>query len=112
VSDDEVSQYLVHPALRPALDEWLTSRGLRVDRLPTDVAGEDSLPTYLISPGDELMEQSRREVPFIAIGNNEPIPEHLPEELKQILREKRGEDWEPPTGPGTDPARRGPGPIA
>jgi hypothetical protein len=45
-----VVQYLIHPALRPRLDEWLTSQGFQVGRLPTDVEGEDSLPTYLISP--------------------------------------------------------------
>lgn len=48
--DDQVSQYLVHPALRPRLDAWLRSQGFRVDRLPPDVEGESSLPTYLVAP--------------------------------------------------------------
>lgn len=55
MTDDEVSQYLVHPALRDRLDAWLISQGFRVDRVPPEFEGEDSLPTYLISPGDELM---------------------------------------------------------
>lgn len=84
---DEVVQYLIHPALREKLDAWLASQGLRVDRLPAEVEGDDSLPTFLVAPTDELMAS----VPFVTLGNNEPIPEHWPEELKTILREMRGE---------------------
>lgn len=49
---DQVSQYLVHPALRPRLDAWLESQGFRVDRLPADVEGEGQLPTYLVAPAE------------------------------------------------------------
>lgn len=31
------------------------------------------------------------DIPFLAIGNNEPIPENLPEELKAELRKSRNE---------------------
>lgn len=49
-SEEEVVQYLIHPALRPRLDAWLITQGLRIDRLPPDVEGEDSLPTFLVAP--------------------------------------------------------------
>jgi hypothetical protein len=54
-----VVQYLIHPALRPALDQWLASRGLRVDLLPAEMQDEDDLPTYLIAPTEELMRRAR-----------------------------------------------------
>ncbi len=31
------------------------------------------------------------DIPYIAIGNNEPIPDNLPEELKNIIRQGRRE---------------------
>lgn len=43
-----VVQYLIHPALRPFLDNWLISRGMRIDQLPRD--DEDAMSTFLISP--------------------------------------------------------------
>jgi len=56
---DEVVQYLIHPALRPRLDAWLTAQGLRVDRLPPEIEGKDSLPTFLVAVGDDLMRSIR-----------------------------------------------------
>lgn len=53
--DDTPVQYLIHAALRPQLDEWLALRGFRVDRLPPEVEGPDSLPTYLVAPDDASM---------------------------------------------------------
>ena len=42
-TDDEVIQVCIHPALRPHLERWLASRGLRLFRMPPF---EDDLPTY------------------------------------------------------------------
>lgn len=52
MTDQDVSQYLIHPALRPRLDKWLIDQGFRIDLLPLD---DDSLPTYLVAPGERLM---------------------------------------------------------
>lgn len=51
MSDDPV-QYLIHPALRPSLDAWLESRGMRVDPLPAEMQSPDQLVTYLVAPAD------------------------------------------------------------
>lgn len=46
---DEFVQYLIHPAIRDALDDWLGQRGVDMIRVPgTDE--EDDLPTYFMSP--------------------------------------------------------------
>lgn len=48
---DDVSMYLIHPALKPGLDEFLESRGLEVRRTPwLDDPDEDALPVYLVAP--------------------------------------------------------------
>jgi hypothetical protein len=47
----EVSYYMIHPNLKPRLDEWLEGQGFRVSPLPPDIAGRDKLPTFLVSPG-------------------------------------------------------------
>ena len=46
----EISQYLIHPALRPQLDAWLHEHGFRIDRLPPALEGRDTMPTFLVSP--------------------------------------------------------------
>jgi hypothetical protein len=51
-ADDEVRQLLVHPAVWPALTEWLRGRGIELGRLPMD---EEDLPTYVMVPSDALM---------------------------------------------------------
>lgn len=59
-NDGGVVQYLIHPALRADLDAWLATRNLQVIRLPAEVEGEDSLPTYLVSPTQEAMDRVLR----------------------------------------------------
>ncbi|HEY6114345.1 MAG TPA: hypothetical protein VI172_00150 [Candidatus Dormibacteraeota bacterium] len=46
--DDEVRQLLVHPAVWPHLQSWLTARG--IDLTQTQFSGDD-LPTYVMTPG-------------------------------------------------------------
>jgi hypothetical protein len=41
-----------------------------------------------VSPSLKDVEEA---VPFLAVGNSEPIPEHLPEKLKEVIREGRRE---------------------
>ena len=51
-ADDEVRQLLVHPAIWPALTEWLHARGIQLGQLPMD---DEDLPTYVMTPSDALM---------------------------------------------------------
>jgi hypothetical protein len=51
-ADDEVRQLLVHPAIWPALTEWLRGRGIELGQLPMD---DEDLPTYVMVPSDALM---------------------------------------------------------
>jgi hypothetical protein len=46
-SDDEVRQVLVHPAVWPHLEAWLTGRGIELSLMAP--AGED-LATYVMTP--------------------------------------------------------------
>lgn len=46
----EIANYLIHPALRPQLDAWLQAQGFKVDRLPPDLSGRDTWPTYMVTP--------------------------------------------------------------
>ncbi|MET9436940.1 hypothetical protein [Streptomyces sp. NPDC006551] len=51
MTDPDVRQVLVHPAVWPHLELWLATRGLVLGRVPV----EDDLPTYamvLAAPGD------------------------------------------------------------
>ncbi|GAA1113661.1 hypothetical protein [Nocardiopsis metallicus] len=47
MTDEEVRQLVVHPALWPTLTDWLNSKGLDVTQISP--AGED-LATYTVSP--------------------------------------------------------------
>ena len=50
---DDVSMYLIHPALKPSLDEYLEGRGFEVVRTPwLDDQSENALPVYLVAPKD------------------------------------------------------------
>ena len=51
---DSPVQYLIHSALRPVLDQWLTSHGFTVDRV-AHLEREGDLPLYLVGIGDDLM---------------------------------------------------------
>lgn len=44
---DEVIQVVVAPPLRPALEEWLAGRGLKLAQMPSD---PDDLPTFVVTP--------------------------------------------------------------
>jgi hypothetical protein len=50
--EDDVIQVVVHPVLRPALEDWLDRRGWELWRMPDFV--EDDLPTYSIRPKEAL----------------------------------------------------------
>lgn len=54
---DEVVQYVIHPALRPTVDQWLATLGYEVVKVETS---DDDLPTFVISPTTELLERSTR----------------------------------------------------
>jgi hypothetical protein len=41
-----------------------------------------------LDPGSQEA-QEPRETPFLAIGNSEPLPEDLPEELREFIRQGR-----------------------
>lgn len=51
---EDTIQVVVIPALRPALEMWLLSRGLKLVKMPkfADVEDDegDSLDTYFVSP--------------------------------------------------------------
>lgn len=49
--NDDVSMYLIHPAMKPWLDEFLESRGIEVRRTPwLDDDDPDAIPVYLLAP--------------------------------------------------------------
>lgn len=62
MAEEDVSMYLIHPAFKPRLDEWLESQGMVVQRTPwlDDDAQEEPLPTYLVAVGEELMRRARQ----------------------------------------------------
>lgn len=52
--ESDVSQYLIHPALKPRLDEWLKSQGLEAVRVPfLDDDSPEALPVYNVQPTAE-----------------------------------------------------------
>ena len=51
-----VRQIVVHPAAWPALEAWLTARGIALCLLPLD---GDDLPTYVMQPSADLMTAAR-----------------------------------------------------
>lgn len=50
MSEIEMIQVVIHPALRPHLERWLTARNLVLFRMPDF---PDDLPTYGVGPNDD-----------------------------------------------------------
>lgn len=59
MTDNEIRQVLVHPAVWPHLIDWLSSRGITLGRIP-DGELEDGLPTYVMTPTAALPEGTQR----------------------------------------------------
>jgi hypothetical protein len=55
---DDVIQVVIHPALRPALEQWLERRGLYLAG-PLPLEGDD-LPTFIVGVRDMPPDLERR----------------------------------------------------
>jgi hypothetical protein len=55
--DNEVVQYVIHPALRPTIDRFLKSLGY--ETIAVAEASLEELATFVISPTDELLKRAR-----------------------------------------------------
>lgn len=51
MAQEDPRQILMHPALLPAFEEWLASRGLELHRIGR--LRDDALDSWVISPTDE-----------------------------------------------------------
>lgn len=54
---DEVWQLVVHPVLTDDLIAWLAARGLQLGRYPNS---DDDLPTWIVTPSDQRLEEFLR----------------------------------------------------
>lgn len=55
IERDDPVEVVLHPALLPAFQDWLDTRGLLLARLPEDLQSEDSLEAFIVTPTDEAM---------------------------------------------------------